>query len=132
MQKLKSFKFSGILSILKCVLIGVIATLIGIIIFSIVLKFANLSNLIISYVNDVIKVFSIFIMISCIKKCNPGRLLVKAILSGIMYAFVSLLIFSILNGSFVFNMSFVYDLLFAIIVSVIVSIIVNVLSRRNV
>ena len=61
MQKVK-FNFSGLLTIIKCVLIGVISTLIGIVLFSVVLKFADLSGIIISYVNDIIKVFSIFII----------------------------------------------------------------------
>ena len=78
MQKTK-LKFSSVLLIIKCVLIGIVSTLIGIVIFSVVLKFANFSNLIISYVNDVIKAFSIFIMIMCLKKQSDGKTFIKSI-----------------------------------------------------
>ena len=131
MQKTK-INLSGLLSIIKCVLIGIISTLIGIVIFSIVLKFADLSSTIISYVNDVIKTFAIFIMVMCIKRKNGDKLLIKALLAGILYAILSFAIFSILNGQFVFNLTFVYDLLFSVIVSAIVSVILNILNSRKV
>ena len=130
MQKTK-FNFSGFLSIIKCVLIGIISTLIGIVIFSVVLKFADLSSMIISYVNDIIKAFSIFIIVMCIKRKDGNKLLVKAIFAGAIYAVLSFAVFSILNGGFVFNMTFVYDLLFALIVSAIVSVIINILNHKN-
>lgn len=130
MQKTK-FNFSGLLSIIKCVLIGIITTLIGIVIFSVVLKFADLSSMVISYVNDVIKGFSIFIMVMCIKRKGEGNLLIRALIAGAVYAILSFVVFSILNGGFVFDLSFVYDLLFAVIVSAIVSVIINILNRKN-
>lgn len=130
MQKTK-FNFSGFLYIIKCVLIGIISTLIGIVIFSVVLKFADLSSMIISYVNDIIKAFSIFIIVMCIKRKDGNKLLVKAIFAGAIYAVLSFAVFSILNGGFVFNMTFVYDLLFALIVSAIVSVIINILNHKN-
>ncbi|MBQ9796060.1 MAG: TIGR04086 family membrane protein [Clostridia bacterium] len=130
MQKTK-FNFSGFLSIIKCVLIGIIATLIGIVIFSVVLKFADISSTIISYVNDIIKAFSIFIMVTCVKRKNGDKLLLKALFAGAIYAVLSFVVFSILNGAFVFDLSFVYDLLFAVIVSAIVSVIINILNHKN-
>lgn len=132
MQKLKSFNWSWLLSILKCCLIGIVATLIGTVIFAFSLKFANLSLTAISYINDLIKAFSIFIMVMCIKRANGDKLLFKALLGGAIYAVLSYIVFSILNGGFVFNLSFLYDLLFSIIVAAIVSVIINILNRRNV
>ena len=131
MQKIKSIKLSGILSLIKCALIGIVATLLGTVIFAFVLKVANLSSTFISYINDIIKVFSIFIMVTCLKRMNSDKLLIRAIFSGVVYAILSFVLFSILNGSFAFNMSFIYNLLFAIVVSAICSIIINILSRKN-
>lgn len=129
MQKIK-FNFSGFISLLKCVLIGIVSTLIGIVIFSVVLKFADLSSTIISYINDVIKIFSIFIMIMCVKRSNGEKLLLKSLFAGVLYAILTFIIFSLLNGSFILNLSFVYDLLFAVITSAIVSVIINILNRK--
>ena len=132
MNKIKSFNWSGILNVIKCCLIGVVTTLIGIVFFAIVLKFTDFSNVIISYVNNAIKAIAIFVMILCLKRKGVDRLLFKAVFCGAIYAVLCFIIFSILNGAFVFNMSILYDLLFSIIVSVIASIIINISFRKNV
>ena len=131
MEKVKSFKFSNLINIIKCCLLAILFTLIGIVILAVVLKFADLNSVAISYINDVIKAISIFIMMLCIKKSGEEKLLLKAILAGAIYAVLSFVIFSVLNGSFTFNLGFLYDLLFAIIVAVIVSIILNILKRKT-
>ena len=95
------------------------------------LKFTDLSSLVISYINDAIKALSIFVVMLCIKKSNDGKLMLKAVLAGIIYACIAFIIFSIMNGGFVFNMSFVFDLLFAIVVAIITSIIVNLTIRKK-
>jgi len=131
MEKVKSFKFSNLINIIKCCLLAILFTLIGIVILAVVLKFADLNSVAISYINDVIKAISIFVMMLCIKKSGEEKLLLKAILAGAIYAVLSFVIFSVLNGSFTFNLGFLYDLLFAIIVAVIVSIILNILKRKT-
>jgi len=132
MQKIKSFNFSSILSMLKCCLMGIVVTLVGIVIFAVVLKFADINSTTISYINDVIKGVSIFVMVLCLKKANSDKLLIRSGVGGLLYAGLSFVVFSILNGGFSFNLSFLYDLIFAMIVSVIASIIINVLKRKNV
>ena len=131
MQKIKSINFGGVLTLIKCALIGIVCSLLGTVIFAFVLKFANLSSTFISYINDIIKVFSIFIMVMCLKRKSGEKLLVKAVFSGIIYAVLSFVLFSILNGSFSFDLTILYDLLFALIVSAICSVIINILSRKN-
>ncbi len=132
MQKLKSIKLNGVFNIIKCCLIGIVTTLLGTVIFAFVLKFASLSSKFISYINDFIKTISIFVMIMCVKKSNGDKLLLKALFSGVVYALLAYVIFSILNGSFVFNLSFLYDLLFAVIVAMIVSVIINIVGHKSV
>ena len=129
MQKLKSLNF-GITGIIKSVLIGIVSTLVGIVIFAIVLKFANIPSNAVNYVNDVIKALSIFIMVLILKRKNTGGLLIKSVVAGLLYAVLSFIIFSILNGGMVFDMSVLFDLLFAVAVSVIVSIILNLFGKR--
>ena len=131
MQKIKSINFGGVLTLIKCALIGIVCSLLGTVIFAFVLKFANLSNTFISYINDLIKVFSIFIMVMCLKRKSEEKLLVKSIVAGVIYAILSFVLFSILNASLVFDLSVLYNLLFAVIVSAICSVIINILSRKN-
>ena len=70
-------------------------------------------------------------MVLYIKKREDG-LLIKSLLGGILYALLSFVIFSVLNRSFAFNLGFVYDLLFAVIVSVLASVVVNLLKIKNI
>ena len=131
MQKLKSINWSGFLNIIKCCMIGILITLIGLIVFAVILKFADLSSNLIGYINDVIKAVSIFVMILCIKKTNGDKLIVKSFFAGLLYAILSLIVFAILNKGFSFNMTILYDILFALIVSIIASIIINLLYKKN-
>ena len=132
MQKIKSFNLSGVVNILKCCLLGIVITLVGIVALAFVLKFVDLSSITINYINDIIKGLAIFVIMLCIKKHNPDKLLLKSVVAGIIYAFLSFVIFSILNGSFVFNLAFVYDLLFSVIVAVLITIIINILKRKTI
>lgn len=131
MQKIKSLNWSGFLSIIKCCMIGILTTLIGLIIFAVILKFVDLSTNIIGYVNDAIKAVSIFVMLFCIKKTNGDKLILQSIFAGLLYAVLSLIVFAILNKGFSFNLTILYDILFALIVSVIVAIIINLLHKKN-
>lgn len=132
MHKIKSLNFSSFLSIIKCCLLGIVTTLIGVVLFAVVLKFVDVPSIVVSYVNDIIKAVAIFVTMICIKKSHDGKLILKAIFAGILYAALSFVIFSIMNGGFTFNLSFLYDLLFAVAVAVIASIIVNLTFKRKV
>lgn len=132
MQKMKSFNLSDVVNILKCCLLGIVITLVGIVALAFVLKFVDLSSTTINYINDIIKGLAIFVIMICIKKHNPDKLLLKSVVAGSIYAFLTFVIFSILNGSFVFNLAFVYDLLFSVIVAVLITIIINILKRKTI
>ena len=132
MQKIKSMNLGVVLNIIKCCLIGIVVTLLGTVIFAVTLKFANLSSKAIAYINDIIKGFSIFIMIMCVRKKDNNKLLLKSIFAGLVYSLLIYIVFSILNGKFVFDLSFLYDLLFSVIVSMIVSVIMNIIAHKNV
>ena len=127
----KKLSFSWLFSIVKYCLLGIIFTLAGIVVFAIVLKFVDVPSNVVGYVNNIIKVLSIFIMVLFLKKNSQDKLFFKSAIGGIVYALLSLIIFSILNGSFSFNLTIVYDLLFALISAVTASIIVNLLSKKN-
>ena len=102
------------------------------VIFAIVLKFVDVPLNIISYVNNGIKILSIFVMILFVKKFTNGNLFVASIVSGLIFAGLSYVIFSSLNDGFVFNITIAYDVVFAVLVSVVVCVIVNILKRKSV
>lgn len=131
MDKIKQGGVGKFLSILKCCMVGLIVTLVGIVLFAVVLKFADLSSNVIGYINDVIKAVSIFVIVFCMRRKAEGKLILNSFFAGIIYSILSLLVFSILNGKFSLNLSIVYDLLFSVIVALIVAIMVNLMSRKN-
>ena len=131
MQKIK-MDFSKIGLFIKVALTGIVLTLVGILIFSVVLKFVDLSSVAISYINDVIKALSIFAMVLILKKSDESKLLIKSTIVGVLYAVLCFIVFSILNGTFALNIAFVFDLLFAVVVSIIATIIINILKRKTV
>ena len=132
MEKIKSFKFSSFLNIIKCSLLAILITLIGIVVLAVILKFVDLNSTTIHCINDVIKAIAIFIMVLSVKRNSEDKLLIKSVVAGIIYAVLCFIIFSILNGSFMLNLGFIYDLLFSIIVAVIASIILNILKRKTI
>lgn len=131
MEKIRSFNLNKILSYLKSALIGIVATLIMFIIFAVVLKFVDLPSGVVVYINDIIKALSVFLMMFFMKKFNDGKLIIKGAICGLIYGVLTYIIFSIINGEFVFDMSIVFDLLFAVVVGIISAIILNLLSRKN-
>ena len=132
MKRLKSINWSSLLMILKACLLGVVATLLGVVVLAIVLKFTDLPTKYVSFINDIIKIISLFVAITIISKKSDGKLLLKSVIAGIIYALLTLIVFSALNGGIGFNASIIYDLLFAVVSAIIISIIVNLLSRKAV
>jgi len=70
MQKISSIKLNGFWGLIKCALIGVVATLIGTFVFAFVLKFTNLSSSFINTINNFIKAISLFVALTCAAKLN--------------------------------------------------------------
>ncbi|MEG2561304.1 MAG: TIGR04086 family membrane protein [Clostridia bacterium] len=93
---------SDILDMCKAVLLAVVFSIVLVMLFALVVKFANLNEKVIAGVNIGIKVASIFA--GCLvgmKSCQLG--LVKGIVVGLFFGLVSFLIFSLINKSFVIN-----------------------------
>ena len=132
MQKLKPLNFSGLLLIIRSCLLGIVATLLGVVLLAVVLKFVDFSANIITWFNNGIKTISMFVAMLSIKRKSGDKLLFKSIFAGTIYAILSFVVFSILNGDFNFNLSFIYDLMFAVIVSMIASIVLNLLGKKTV
>lgn len=129
MQKIKSIYFNKFIGPIKCALIGVVATLLGTFAFAFVLKFTNLSSSLINTINNFIKAISLFIAITCATK-REGKMIVKALIIGMLYSLFTFVLFAILNGKAQFDLGVIYDLVFAVVTSLILAVIVNILSRK--
>lgn len=131
MEEIKTKKGGTILSILKSCLMGLVVTLIGTVIFAIVLKFADIPSKAISYVNNVIKALSLFVVVLILKNASADKLFMRSLFAGLIYGILSFIVFAILNGGFEFNASILFDLIFAVAVAVIVAIIFKLTSKKT-
>lgn len=131
MEKKISLKNSNVLIYTRAIFLGIIVSLIGLLAFALVMKFVILSDNFISAVNQGIKAVSLFIAIKYVSKFYTNKLIVRSLVIGLLYAIFAYLIFSILNGSFAFNMGTLTDILFAVITAFICGIIIKLLFNRK-
>ena len=104
-----------VLKYIKAMLISLIITFAGIIIFAFVIKYANLSDSIIAPVNLVIKGVSIFLGAFVLTK-NGSKGLLNGMFFAIIYTLIAFSVFSILAGTFVLGLGLIADFAFAIVV----------------
>lgn len=112
----KKFSSPILANILKGALIAVSISLILILLFAVLIKLTNIPDVAISPVNQVIKIISIFFgCFLCLKKL-PQKGLVTGSFVGMLYTVLAFLIFSLLGGTFSFNLTLFSDIIFATII----------------
>lgn len=104
-------------SILKGMATAVIITLVGILLFAIVIKIAYLNSSVIKAVNQFIKVLSIFLGCFTFVRDNGG--IIKGAIIGGFTAIVVYLIFALMGGESLFGGTFIIDLIFQTVVGAI-------------
>ena len=112
---------SFFMQVLKAVIISLSILLVGILLFSIVVKFALLNDGVIKAVNQFIKILAIFLGVFF--SIKEGKGLLKGVLIGFVFAVFSNLIFSIMAKAPFFPLSLLIDLVFNMLIGVISGII---------
>lgn len=112
-----------ILSILKGVLVGLCVSLVGILLFAFILRFTSISDTIIAPVNQVIKGVSIFLGVFVGLKKHKEMGLLSGLLIGLLFTIFAFLVFSILDGHFTFDRTFLNDIVFGCVIGAICGII---------
>lgn len=112
-------------ALVKGTIISVVVSLVGILLFALVLKFIDISDNVIRIVNQVIKVLSILLGVRSTLKVCPTKGLFKGIIVGILYTIFAYVIFSFLSTSISFDLTTLIDLLFGGIMGGICGIIMN-------
>lgn len=123
-KALKDFKTSKLFqTILKGVCIGLFVSFVGILLFAFILRFTNISDSVITPVNQVIKGISIFagVFFGLRKQKKMG--LLNGFLIGFCFIFVAFIVFSILDGTFIFDKTLLNDIVFGSIIGAICGII---------
>lgn len=119
-----------ILSVLSGTIVAISITLILILIFALLIRFFNISDIWIFPVNQIIKVISMFVGAVVFLKKHREKGFLKGILLGVTYYLLSYIVFSILQGGFTLSISNVYDLILTTLMGGLVGIIVvNILKK---
>lgn len=121
---LKSF----FLQVLKATIISLAILLIGILVFSVVVKFAVLNNGVIKAVNQFIKTLAIFLGVFFSVK--EGKGLLKGMIVGVAFTLLSYIVFSVMAGEQLFTLSFLIDVVFGTIIGIISGIIVVNIKKQ--
>lgn len=134
--KIKSPKLNLQSGFLKNTLVGtmiaVCVSLILVLVFAFMLKFTNIPDSAIKPVNQIIKGVSVFVGVFIGLKKTREMGLVSGLLIGFIYTILAFLIFSVLSGHFVFDISIVTDMVFGAVIGAICGIIcVNIKKSGN-
>lgn len=115
----------------KGVLFSIIISLLTVVIFAVIVKFANLSQKAVQIVNIFLKIISIFFgTLLAIKSGKQG--LFKGSIIGLFFVLISYLIFSLINGSFAVNPLTAFDVIFCLVAGLLSGIFtVNVRKGRE-
>lgn len=105
------------LMILKGVTLTIVATLSCILLFALVVKLAMLDYVVIKWVNQFLKIFSVFIGVFFSIKGKMG--FVKGALVGFLSSLVTLAIFALMGSESVTFLRFVIDTLFYVVIGAI-------------
>lgn len=117
-------KKNSILKLLNGTTIAVCLTLILILLFAVLIRFTGINDKVIFPVNQVIKIISLFVGTSIALKGLKEKGLLKGIIIGFAYYVINYLTFSVLQGSFVLNITNLYDLILTTIMGGLIGLIV--------
>lgn len=104
-------------SVLKATALAVLCSLLGILVFAVVVKFAAPSDGIIKTVNQFIKIIAVFI--GCFFTVNGKLGIAKGAVSGAISTILLYAIFSLMSGSALFSLQTVIDCAFTIVIGAI-------------
>lgn len=113
---------SDFVQYLKALIVSLIITFACILIFALIIKFANLNDKFIVPVNLAIKALSIIIGTIIYTKSKTGGFK-KGIIFAFSYITLAFVIFSALSGSFSLSLSLLLDYIFGIVIGIIVGVI---------
>ena len=121
-----------LINVIKGSLIALCVSLVGILVFAFILKFTNISENVITPVNQVIKGVSIFFGVFIALKKQREMGLLSGLLIGFVFTIIAFLVFSILSGTFCFDLTFLYDIIFGSIIGGICGIICINIKKSSV
>ena len=122
---------ASIVSIIKASLVGVVTSILLVLLFAFILKFVDLSSGVITIVDQIIKIVSIFVAIFVLAKNSSDKLLVKGLIVGAIYSVLTFIVFSILNGGINISIAIFTDIAFSALVGGVSAILLNIVAKKQ-
>lgn len=116
-------------SLIKGSIIALLVSMVGILLFALVLKFIVINDTTIGWINQVIKALSILLGVRTTLKSSAGKGLIKGVLLGLLYTLIAYLVFSFLSTSISFDATTIIDLVFGGVMGAICGVIMNNSSK---
>ena len=121
-EKVKVSKGGYILEQIKVLIVSLIITLVLVLISAFAIKIFNIPTKAIIVINQVIKGVSVLVSaLICFKLHSGGY--IRGLIFGLLYVFVTYLVFSLFNGNFSGGLSLVNDIAFGAVTGLISGII---------
>lgn len=121
---------ANIISIVKASLVGVVTSILLVLLFAFILKFVDLNSNVITTVDQIIKIISIFVAVFVLSKASSDRLMLKGLIVGAVYSILAFIVFSILNGGVNFSVAIFTDVVFSALVGGVIAILLNLAKRK--
>ena len=129
-EKLRKINLNMITHVLKASLIGVVVSILLVLAFAFVLKFADLNSGAISLIDQIIKIVSIVVAVFAISKTSGETLLLKGAAVGAAYSIITFIVFSILNGGISFSAATLTDIVFSGVTGAVAAMVLNILRKK--
>lgn len=120
----------NIFSIIKASLVGVVTSILLVLLFAFILKFVDLNSGVITIIDQIIKIISIFVAVLVLSKSGSDKLLVKGLIVGAIYSIIAFVVFSILNGGITFSIAIFTDIAFSALVGGVSAILINITKKK--
>lgn len=130
MEKVKFTKYDA-LDIVRSALLAIILSILLVMLFAVIAKFANASENVIAPVNIAIKILSV--AAACLIGIrHDSKGLIKGIVIGLIYAGLTYLVFASISGDFSGGSMTVYDVLACVAAGILSGILAVNVKRKNI
>ncbi len=114
MQQTSGLLKKGAKEVLKATLTTLIFSLVSVLVLALLMRMGFLSDGAVKIVNQFIKVLAIFV--GCYASLRDEKGLFKGVVAGIFGILATFLIFALISGSIALGFSFVWDMIFGVLV----------------
>ncbi len=113
----------------KAVAVATILTIALILLFALAMKLGITKEGAIPFINQSIKILGV-LLAAFLATRSEGRKVLRAVLAGVMFIFLGIILFSLLDGRFVFTASLIWDLLMGALIGLLAGMLFTRIQKK--